>query len=290
LAAPPSAWEWLQIFEFGYAPKIQMGRLHPDRRVFRRGDNVLGYWVDHAEGFEVRAGAQFRGRVDAVVVDPQLGRAKQLVVRSVPFGRRHVIPADTVVAVDPFNRWLEVERARYRWITGAASSLTPLVVALVAGIARLLAWSAPRLGHATVAGFGGARRCAHQAAAALAWLAPRLRTAATRASVLALRFARGLATLATSIVAWLAPRLGQGARSARTHTASLARSAGTILAAAGWLCLFGLLAAGAWIAPRLRASAKAVAWATVTCAVAAADVVGTQLSHRARYVSPPRRN
>jgi hypothetical protein len=258
--------------------------------VFRRGDNVLGYWVDHAEGFEVRAGAQFRGRVDAVVVDPKRGRAKQLVVRSLPFHRRRVIPADAVVAVDPFNRWLEVERTRYRWITGTSRSLTPLVTAVVAGIARLFAWSAPRLRHVTVLAYTGARRCTHLTAAALVWLAPRLQTAATRASVLALRFLRWIVALAKSIAAWLAPRLWQGASSARTHAASLARTAGRHTVAFGWLCLFGVSAAAAWIAPRLRASAKAVARATVTCAVAAADVVGTQLSHQARYVSPPRRN
>jgi hypothetical protein len=267
-----------------------MGRFHPDRRVFRRGDNVLGYWVDHAEGFEVRAGAQFRGRVDAVVVDPKRGRATQLVVRSVPFHRRRLIPADAVVAVDPFNRWLQVERARYRWISGASRSLTPLVVAAVAGIARLFAWTAPRLRQGTALAYTGTRRCTRLMAAALSWLAPRLQTAAIGATVLALGFARGLATLAKSIAAWLAPRLRHGATSGWIHTARRVRTARMHAAAIAWLCLFGVAAAAAWIAPRLHASAKALARATVTSAVAAADVVGTQLSHHVRYVSPPRRN
>ena len=91
-----------------------MGSFRPDRRVFRRGDKVLGYWVDHAEGFEVRSGARRRARVDAIVIDPRLGRARALVVRSTRLHRRRLIPVEAVVAVDPFARRLEVERAHRR--------------------------------------------------------------------------------------------------------------------------------------------------------------------------------
>src|SRR5262249_41212603 len=87
---------------------VQMGPVHPDRRVFQRGDNVLAYWVDHAEGCEVRSGVRSRARVDAVVLDPRRGRANALIVRSARLNRRRVIPVEAVVGVDPFARRLEV--------------------------------------------------------------------------------------------------------------------------------------------------------------------------------------
>lgn len=285
-----------------------MGPFRPDRKVFRRGDNVLGYWVDHAEGFEVRSGARVRARVDAIVVDPERGRAKALVVRSRRLHRRRLIPVEAVLAVDPFARRLEVERARRRSVSRASRSLTQLVVAVVTGVGRLFTWLIPRLRQVTILAYIGARRLTRLAAAAGAWLVPRVQTVAVACwalgSGLALRFGGALATRAKSIAAWLGPRLSAGTSSAWTHTATavaqlgprlsnLARTALMQAVGVGGLCVLGVVAATAWITPRLRASVEAVAWATVISGVAVAEavyLVGTRLSRHVRYVSPLRRN
>jgi hypothetical protein len=329
-----------------------MGSFHAERRVFRRGDNVLGYWVDHAEGFEIRSGVRFRARVDAVVVDPRRGRAKALIVRSARLHRRRLIPVEAVVAVDPFKRRIEIERARPRRVARASRSLVQLDAAAVAGIAGLAAWSGPRLRQLASLADGGARGIASRAAAAWAWLVPRAKTvgaaalalglglvlraagalargarsiaswsaprlatgvrsarahAATAAALgfgLALGFGRAILARAKSISAWSRPRLSAGAISARTQTAAavgrlgpqlsnLARTASRRAIALGCLIVLGADATAAWIAPRLRASAEAVAGATLTLAsavAAAVHLVGTRLSQHVRYVSDLRRN
>jgi hypothetical protein len=246
-----------------------MGSFRPDRRVFRRGDKVLGYWVDHAEGFEVRFGAGRRARVDAIVIDPRRGRAKALVVRSTRLHRRRLIPVEAVVAVDPFARRLEVERAHRRSLS---------------------------------------RRLTRLAAAAWVWLVPRVQTVAgacrTVSFGVALRFGRALATGARSTAAWLGPRLSAGTANAWTHAATavpqlgtrlsnLARRASIQAVGVGGLCVLGIVAATAWIAPRLRASAETVVLAALACGVAAAEavyLVGRQLSRHVHYASTLRRN
>jgi hypothetical protein len=329
-----------------------MGSFHPERRVFRRGDNVLGYWVDHAEGFEIRSGVRFRARVEAVVVDPRRGRAKALIVRSARLHRRRLIPVEAAVAVDPFRRRIEIERGGPRRVARASRSLVQLVAAAVAGMAGLAAWSGPRLRQLAALADEGARGIASRAAAASAWVVPRAKTvgvaaltlglglvlraagalargarsiaswsgprlaagarnarayAATAVALgfgLALRFGGALLALAKGIAAWSSLRLSAGASSARTQTATAvvwlgprlsnqARTASRRAIAVGRAFVLGADATASWIAPRLRASAEAVAWATLTLgsAVAAAvHLVGTRLSEHVRYVSDLRRN
>ena len=78
--------------------------------VFRRGSNVLEYWLAHAEGFEVASRSVRPARVERVVVDPVRGHATGLIVRSFGVGRsrRRIVAADAVVAVDPFLRTLHL--------------------------------------------------------------------------------------------------------------------------------------------------------------------------------------
>ena len=167
-----------------------MGSFRPDRRVFRRGDKVLGYWVDHAEGFEVRSGARRRARVDAIVIDPRRGRAKALVVRSTRLHRRRLIPVEAVVAVDPFARRLEVERAHRR--------------SLSRGLTRLAAaawvWLGPRLSAATASAWT-------HAATAVPQLGTRLSNLARRASIQAVGVGCLCVLGVVAATAWIAPRL-----------------------------------------------------------------------------------
>jgi hypothetical protein len=246
--------------------------------------------------------------VDAVVLDPRRGRAKALVVRSAHLHRRRLIPVDAVVAVDPFRRRIEIERAHPHLIARAAPSAKQLVAAVVTGISVLAAWSVPRVRELTVLAHGGARGVAYRANAAWTWLVPRARTAGSAGLAmgfgLTLRCGGAIATRATSAAAWLGPRLSATTNSARTNTASavarlgprlsrLARTASTRAIAVGSLCVLGVIATASWIGPRLRVSAEAVAWAALTLGGAAAgavQVIGTRLSHRVREVSSPRRN
>jgi hypothetical protein len=287
-----------------------MGSVRPERRVFYRGDNVLEHWVDHAEGFEIRArsGVRLRARVDAVVLDPRRGRAKALVVRSARLHRRRLIPAEAVVAVDPFARRLEIERARPRRLARASRSAMRIVVAVVAVIGGLFAWSGPRVRQLAILAYGSARGIAGRVAASWEWLVPRVRTVGVAAWALGcgltLRFGGALASRARTVAAWWGPRLSAAIRSARRHTATalaqlgprlsgLARAASSRAVAVGRVCLLAVVATAVWTAPRLRASAKTVARATLALAVAAAGavrLVGTRLSHRVRYASPLRRD
>jgi hypothetical protein len=78
--------------------------------VFQRGSNVLEYWLDHAEGFEVRFRRGARGHVESVVVDPGSGRARGLIVRKSRTHRTRFIPAHSIVAIDPFAEVLVTRR------------------------------------------------------------------------------------------------------------------------------------------------------------------------------------
>jgi hypothetical protein len=167
-----------------------MGSFRPDRRVFRREDKVLGYWVDHAEGFEVRFGAGRRARVDAIVIDPRRGRAKALVVRSTRLHRRRLIPVEAVVAVDPFARRLEVERAHRRSLSRRLTR--PAAAALV--------WLGPRLSAATASAWT-------HAATAVPQLGTRLSNLARRASIQAVGVGCLCVLGVVAATAWIAPRL-----------------------------------------------------------------------------------
>jgi hypothetical protein len=162
--------------------------------VFRRGSNVLEYWLAHAEGFEVASGTGRRARVESVYVDPVRGHATGLVVRSSGVGRSHrrLLAADTVVAVDPFLRTLHLARPsteqppagmRAASLVVAAAdrsrrTLAPLPPAVSAGARAGYAWSAPRLRQAssTAARFG--LKLGVSIGIAGAWLGPRVRALA----------------------------------------------------------------------------------------------------------------
>jgi hypothetical protein len=247
---------------------VSMGQSYSERRVFRRGDNVLEHWIDHAEGFEVRQGV--RGHVEAVDADPR-GRAKALIVRSAVLRRRQVIPPEAVVAVDPFARRMTIARLRPPAIVRVSRSVARLIAAIAGGLAWIVAWSAPRVRRAWIAADEGVRR-----------VVPRLRTGAIAAwalgSAFALGLGRSLAARARSAGAWLAPRLSAGAGTAwllavsgartlsihataagawlRPRVSTLAREAFVRVVATTYVCLLGLAEASIWAVSRVRASTR----------------------------------
>lgn len=77
-------------------------------RVFRRGSNVLEYWLAHAEGFDVSSSAAHLGVVERVRVEPTGGHARELVVRTPVLHRRRRLAAAAFAAVDPASRRLEL--------------------------------------------------------------------------------------------------------------------------------------------------------------------------------------
>jgi hypothetical protein len=296
-----------------------MPPFRPQRRVFRRGDNVLAYWIDHADGFEVWCAGRLLARIDAVVIDPRRGRATALIARSAHLQRRRVIPVETVVAVEPFARRLEVERAGPSSVTRASRFVALLIASGVTGIIRLVGWSAPRFREAAGRAYLSVRRAAPGAAAAWTWFEPRLRQVAVGAWVLgsgiALRLGGALGAWTRSSAAWLGPRLSSRSRSVCAHTAtgarklevragaaaaqlgprlsSLARTVLTQVVAFGQLCLIAGVAAAAWLAPRVRAAVQAAARAALVFGVAAArgvHLVGIRFSQHARYVATLRRD
>jgi hypothetical protein len=163
--------------------------------VFERGDRVLDYWLVHSEGFSVVRGSA-RRRVGGVVVDPADGRARTLLVRGDTRGRSRSIAAASVVAVDPFEKVLYLERR------------SP-VVARAAG--RAGKTSAVRVGVAAQRLGVGGRRTA-------AWILPRAQTSLRIALVVLSELARralvGGARRCRSAAAWSRPRAAAGARSA----------------------------------------------------------------------------
>lgn len=191
-----------------------------DTGVFRRDSHVLEYWLANAEGFELA-----RERVERVVVDPVHGSATELVVRSrVLPGRRRVVPAAMVVAVDPFERLLHVERRRrglslavpvVRQAARARRTLTRLVLA--AG-ARLLTWldaQRPRLRAWVIAAGRHGRALDARRAAALAWLRPRIWTQGHAACVRGWALAVAAAAAGRRLDACAAELARRGARLVR---------------------------------------------------------------------------
>jgi hypothetical protein len=185
--------------------------------VFRRGSNVLEYWLAHAEGFEVASRRVRPARVERVVVDPVGGRATGLIVRSFGVGRsrRRIVAADAVVAVDPFLRTLHLAHSP-RALPPAGTRAASMLVAAAGRTRPIMA----RLPPATSAGAHAAR----------AWLAPRLR----QMSSLIARYGRELGVWIATGVAWMRPRL-------------------RALADAAWVALVGLSCAAAEAGRRVYA-------------------------------------
>ena len=182
--------------------------------VFRRGSNVLEYWLAHAEGFEVASRRVRPARVERVVVDPVRGHATGLIVRSFGVGRsrRRIVAADAVVAVDPFLRTLHLAHSP-RALPPAGARAASLLAAATT--------DAPDRGAAPPATSAGA-------CAARAWLAPRLK----QANSIAERYGREAGVRIGTATAWLRPRL-------------------RALASAAWVALVGLSCAAAKAGHRL---------------------------------------
>ena len=172
--------------------------------VFRRGSNVLEYWLAHAEGFEVASRRVRPARVERVVIDPVRGHATGLIVRSFGVGRsrRRMVAADAVVAVDPFLRTLHLVHSS-RPLPPAGTRAASLLVAAAGRTRPIVAQLPP----ATSAG----------ARAVGAWLAPRLK----QTNSIAERYGRELGVRIGAAAVWLRPRL-------------------RALAGAAWVALVGL--------------------------------------------------
>ena len=185
--------------------------------VFRRGSNVLEYWLAHAEGFEVASRRVRPARVERVVVDPVRGHATGLIVRSFGVGRsqRRIVAADAVVAVDPFLRTLHLAHSP-RALPPAGARAASLLVAAAGRTRPVMA----RLPPATSAG----------ARAARAWLVPRLK----QTNSLIAQYGRELGVGIGAAAAWLRPRL-------------------RALASAAWVSLVGLSCAAAKAGRRVYA-------------------------------------
>src|SRR5690348_16753826 len=105
---------------------------HDHGTLFERDSHVLDYWLAHCDGFAIARNG-VRARVAGVVVDPADGRARSVLVRSAPGGRTRVVDAATVVAVDPFQKVLYLERrgsgtARAAGRAGRASAVRAAAV------------------------------------------------------------------------------------------------------------------------------------------------------------------
>lgn len=164
-----------------------------DAPVFRRGSNVLDYWLVHAEGFVVASRAARLGIVKRVVLDPAQAHAERLVVRTPLLRRSRVVPVEAIAAVDPAARRLHVEQperpkpVRTRPPVGpkvraATQRAAPLLAAAARALVAALVWTARELARATQA----AARHAH---AAGVWLRPRVTARAGEARVAVLSFA-----------------------------------------------------------------------------------------------------
>src|SRR5262245_8765544 len=147
-----------------------MGVVQTQARVFRRGTNVLDYWLAHAEEFEVssRSGGT-REWVEEVVVDPEAGRAEELILRSWPF-RRRTLPAEAVSAVVPGERRLVVDET-----PGPEPALAAVVRALAVAVNAADAWVRPRLRGATIATLAVTVALVEAGCAGLARLSARVR-------------------------------------------------------------------------------------------------------------------
>jgi hypothetical protein len=160
-----------------------------DAPVFRRGSNVLDYWLLHAEGFVVDSRAARLGIVKRVVLDPARGHAERLVVRTPLLRRSRVVPVEAIAAVDPAARRLHVveqpERPKpVRTRPPLGPKLRQAAEKAATLLAAALAWTARELARAT-------RIAARHTHAAGVWLRPRAKARAAEARLAMLSFAAG---------------------------------------------------------------------------------------------------
>ena len=236
---------------------VPIGGARSGRAVFRRGSNVLEYWLDHAEGFEIRYRRRSRGHVESVLVDSVSGRAQGLVVRSPVLGRTRVIPADSIVAVEPFEHVL-VPRLERSPLVRAARAAKRWAVGLAVAARRSALWLGPPARHGAAAAERGVRRGGAFVAAAAAWLSPRawatVRRASARSAAAVHRAGRQVVESAGTASAWLRPHLSSLVRALVSGVRSGARLlAQETHATLAWLRP-RVSAAAAWLGPRLRAS------------------------------------
>jgi hypothetical protein len=229
---------------------------------------VLEYWLDHAEGFEIRYRRRSRGHVESVLVDSQSGRAERLVVRSPVLGRTRVIPADSIVAVEPFAHIL-VHRLERSPLVRLGRATNRSAIGLGAAGRRSALWLGPRTRNGVSAAGRGMRHVGVWIVAAAAWVAPRtwaaMKAASAWAAAATRRARRLVAESSAAARAWLQPRLSNLARAMASATRSgarvLVRESRAVLAwlrprlsAAGTSPLGNASAAAAWLGPRLRAT------------------------------------
>jgi hypothetical protein len=244
---------------------VPIGGARSGRAVFRRGSNVLEYWLDHAEGFEIRDRRRVRGHVESVLVDLQSGRTHALVVRSSRLGRTRVMPADAIVAVEPFSRVLVPRRERsapvragsatVRGVSAGRGALGRGARGAASGLAAGAVWTAPRVARAAettgarcASGASRAwRRLALATTATYTWLRPRLSALARSTATNATALVRTVVRKTCEALTWLRPRVSAVGSTAGTQAATWtrdgARSAATVAHAAA-----------TWLGPRLRAS------------------------------------
>ena len=236
---------------------VPIGGARSGRAVFRRGSNVLEYWLDHAEGFEIRYRRRSRGHVESVLVDSHSGRAEGLVVRSAMMGRTRVIPADSIVAVEPFA-YVLVPRHERSPLVRAGSATKRSAVGLGTAGGRSALWLGPRARHGLIAARDAVTRAGACIVAAAAWVSPRAwaatKTATARSVAAAHRGASQVAESSSAGWAWLRPRMSSlglavasGARTGARRGVQWSR------AALAWLRP-RLSTAAAWLGPRLKAS------------------------------------
>jgi hypothetical protein len=189
--------------------------------LFERGSNVVDYWLAHCEGFDLGRSASGR-RVTGVVCDQRTGHARTLMVRS-RARRTHMLPAQAISAVDPFNKVLYLEPRRIALIRKNLPRASARYAADGMRVARhwlvtLRAFVKPHARNALVrtvalgrAGFAaGTRYCADGAV----WLRPRLRVAARETAVLARRGARAGRSNTGALATWVRRRAPVAARRA----------------------------------------------------------------------------
>lgn len=195
--------------------------------VFSRGSHVLDYWLANAEGLRLERRGLRSGRVLAVVSDPESGRARALVVRSLLTGRRRLVPVAEVAGVSPANELLLLERRASG--PGLRERLRPvlaILLALAATAGRLggrLRVEAPRRTQAAIAwsrprGAAAGRSAIGHARTAAGW--SRRRGAAAGGA--AVEHARTAAAASRGGAAWLRPRAVFAARLAAAFAAALA--------------------------------------------------------------------
>jgi hypothetical protein len=244
---------------------VPIGGARSGRAVFRRGSNVLEYWLDHAEGFEIRYRRRSRGHVESLLVDSHSGRTEGLVVRSPMIRRTRVIPAESIVAVEPFERVL-MPRLESSPLVRTGRATKRSAVGLGGAGWRGALWLGPRVRHAAAAAGRGGRRAGAYMVGAAAWLSPRAwtatKTASTRSAAAVHSAGRQVAESSGTAWAWGHPRLSSLARASATGARSGARRLAQETRAALTRARPHLSAAAAWLGPRLKASLDAAGTGT----------------------------